>query len=500
MNILAQYNPDSFKNLKDIDDIAKILAPVTFDPTVMNYASLVEQIDIQVREHALSLLREVIEQADLAFRNADGRTQRYYVKNTRKRMILTIFGELVYKRTEYQDRSDKSTFIYIDRKLGIGRRMRYDPTLCSLICQLYSDQNSMIKVGRLVGDRIHAFSPRSDTESHAIPRQTVQQILLRLGRIKPKYEKRKETPSTLFIMADEKFIPLQGEGASESLSQDDLVDGEVSSFKGHKKAMTKMAVSFEGRVQEARKDGTPTERWRLTNKHVFTFPDDTRNFWQDVYDELCQIYDIEKIHYIYVMGDGATWIKAGVSEMKSQYCTSKYAADRFHVEKAIAKLSPDEGVRRMLSNYAAKGMRKEFEELAESARGDAKVSKKAFDDALKYVLNQMAGLKVMNEEARTGCSMEQAVQHVLASVFTSVPKAYDRDNLHVYVSARTSQQNGVDMRLSWLEAYDKFLGNGEKDVDLSKDGLDLSLFDSKKTDPYFHNTLNDNPNARRNWH
>ena len=96
--------------------------------------------------------------------------------------------------------------------------------------------------------------------------------------------------------------------------------------------------------------------------------------------------------------------------------------------------------------------------------------------------------------------MEQAIQHILASTFTSVPKAYSRQNLHTYVSARTAQQNGFNMKKLYLEAMDIFAKTNNASVDLNQESLDLSLFDSKKTDPYYHNSLNDVPNIHEQRH
>lgn len=499
MNILAQYNPDTFKELNSIEDIRKIIAPVTFDPSVKNYSNMIEEIDRAVHLQGLDMIRNVIEQADLAFRNSPDRTQRYYVSNTRPRTIITIFGELTYKRTEYRDRSTKEPFIYIDEKLGIPRHSIYDPCVCSMIYDLYSDHNSMIKVGKQVGSQIHPFSASEDPNLHAIPRQTVQKILLRFKKVIPPIQERPETPERLFIMADEKFIPLQREIRSDE-DPDILIDGEVSSFKSHTKAMTKIAVVFEGREQLVRKNGESCNRWVLVNKHVFTYPDDTKHFWQDVYADLNKMYDLEKVKNIYVMGDGATWIKAGTQELQSQYCTAKYAADRFHCEKAIHKLTKNEDIRKLLSNYANKGMKNDFMKLAESVKEESALSGDSFDKTVNYVSNQINGLKVMNQEVKIGCSMEQAIQHILASTFTSVPKAYSRQNLHTYVSARTAQQNGFNMKKLYLEAMDIFAKTNNASVDLNQESLDLSLFDSKKTDPYYHNSLNDVPNIHEQRH
>ena len=94
--------------------------------------------------------------------------------------------------------------------------------------------------------------------------------------------------------------------------------------------------------------------------------------------------------------------------------------------------------------------------------------------------------------------MEQATQHILASPFTSVPKAYAKENLYTYVTARTAQQNGANMRLMYIKAIDRYVYDGSTTVDFRDEGLDLGIFDSSKTDPYYHFSLEDTPAIHQN--
>jgi uncharacterized protein YbbC (DUF1343 family) len=60
--------------------------------------------------------------------------------------------------------------------------------------------------------------------------------------------------------------------------------------------------------------------------------------------------------------------------------------------------------------------------------------------------------------------------------------------------------NLPNMKAIYLQAMDVFAKTGITSIDFNKESLDLSLFDSKKSDPYYHNSLNDIPNVHEQRH
>ena len=100
----------------------------------------------------------------------------------------------------------------------------------------------------------------------------------------------------------------------------------------------------------------------------------------------------------------------------------------------------------------------------------------------------------MQNEVKLGCAMEQAISHVLASPFTCIPKAYVSDHLHTYVQARMFCKNGQNLIKIYLTACDQTKGRDklnsfDQEVDLSKEQLDFSMFDTKASMPYYHANL-----------
>jgi hypothetical protein len=473
MNILTQqlsqdYPLSSSSALAPLLD--KLISPLDYYPNCRNYVELISTLGNTVQAYTLERLRRIIEEMDYKFRHSPGRKQRYYVKQSRERTLTTIYGEFTYRRTEYIDRYDNRPFCYVDRKLGIRNRERFDAVVQSLIIEAYADHNSMIKVGKIIGDRISSPFNIQASRDTAISRQTVYNILHRFKSIQVPIIPRAHTPDTLYIMADEKFIALQRE------------------LQKRAKQMVKAAVIFEGKELEKRNNGTLTARNRLINKTIVT--ETSECFWEKVDDILHQTYDMSKVKRIVIMGDGASWIKNGVNELKQRHIKVVFAIDVFHFLQAINFITSNDNLRSLLGNYAYNNAKDDFHSLVSSIIEQEPQRKKTIKQYLTYIMNNWRPFQIMTKQVRIGCAMEQAISHILASVFTSVPKAYTRKNLEVYLNYRTLLLNTTDFRNIILTAMSVEAENS-KDVIIPKQEFDFSIFEKKhyKNEIHFLNKV-----------
>lgn len=467
MNSLSQNSQLLNIQSTNLDYFLSLLdAPFLSHMSSLDYALLIQNASSWACSFLKKAFVAAIEKADARFRYSPDRILRYYVKQTRPRTIITVFGEITFLRTEYQCRDTGESFCYIDRKLSLRPRQRYDCCVEARAKELYADHNSMIKTGRILGEQIYApFSLDPNRRFHHIPRQTIYNLLHRTGKIHIPPTPMPRTPETLYIMADEKWIPLQGE----------CTDG-----KSHVKEMVKVAVCFEGRERILRKDGTPTDRYRLKNKYIFSSCSCEKNsFWERFHDQLSYRYDLSKVKKIYILGDGGSWIRSGIQQMTMPGTTVKGALDRFHASQAIHRMTSDKDFQEILTQYLFALNREEFECAAEIAKSYATTEndKKRFEENLAYLRNHWTEFSVMVKEVRIGCAMEQAISHIIASHFTSVPKAYSRKNLPLYLNTRIHSQNNEDILLSHLMAIDAAHGRPE-DVWL-RESYDFSFFDDQ---------------------
>ena len=459
MNSLSQFNAlthldfNQFMNLSS--DTLEYLSPLTFAPSVFSYANFIQDFDSFVRHYALELFKSLLEKLDTQFRHSPDRCRTYYVKQTRPRTVTTLFGTLTYTRTEYVHRHTHESFCYIDRKLGLDKRMRYDPTIQALAYSLYANHNSMIKVGQILGDRIHGFSLQMNWTQLAIPRQTIQNMVKRFKDIPVTINQRSKTPDTLFIMADEKYIPLQNQDESEP-----------------KKEMVKIATCFEGYSKKGK-------RIQILNKHRFYYEENP--FWEQVYDELNQIYDLEQVSDIYILGDGARWIKAGVETFRSSNTTVHFGLDKFHFFQALNHITDNKDIQNTIIDYALHSQRKGIKEIIDVLIQQRPEREQVISDKANYILSNLPGIKTIFKEVKGGCCMEQEIQHTLQSCFTSVPKAFSKKNLPTYVKARIHHQNDVDLRIGYLKAWDS-----DQKPSYMNSSYDFSIFDKKEDTHSYH--------------
>ena len=133
-------------------------------------------------------------------------------------------------------------------------------------------------------------------------------------------------------MADEKWIALQ--------SHDENKEKE--------RQMVKAAISFEdvALVKGHKK------RNQLVNRNVFFGTGS--NFWNSIYDQLCSIYDMNSIKHIWVLGDGANWIKNGTYVFRSDSTRSSFSLDKFHFKQALRRISKDKDIYGVLCSACEK--------------------------------------------------------------------------------------------------------------------------------------------------
>ena len=478
MDIISQLSLDYSKKI--LRELNTLIPQTSYSENSFTYVDMISHIDKFSRSFNTTIIKTYLEKEDLKYRNSNQRITSYHVKVTRERTIKTIFGDVTYKRTIYSDKSTKKTYCYIDRVIGIPRYDYYDSTIKSLVYELSADQNSMIKVGKLIGDRIAPYSNNFRTSSKnsfkAISRQTVSNIVNKYKDVKISY-KRKRTPKKIYIMADEKYVYSQ-----------------VINNKGfNKKSMVKLAVIFEGEQRLRKVDGTLTKKYTLVNKHYIATIKDS--IWDKVYEELDQIYNIEEIKEIIILGDGGSWIKSGVRELTNSNYKIHFALDKFHFNQSLVRITRNSDIRKKLSNYVLNDRKDDFKVIVDSLLEESKNNEKKqkrIENQYKYIKNNWKAILSMYNDVKIGCAMEQEISHTLAAIYSNLGKGYSTNKLETYIELRIKYMNKLNLQ----EIYLKALNNkpNKKNVIEIKEVLDFSMFD--KTNSLI---LNINENVKRSF-
>lgn len=462
MNILShfqEYNQNNFIFSSMTSLYADMLSPFFTSSSTFNYTNIIESLGKGIYSLAQDSLKSWLEDMDFSFRFSTQRKERYYVKNTRPRTIITPFGEVTYTRTIYsfKDGSD-GLYTHVDEILGIPKYDRYDPCVKSMMISLYANHNSMIKVGKILGE--HIFSPFSLDEKrflHTIPRQTIQSTIKNHPQIVFSLKKREITPESLYIMADEKWIPLQSHDK-----------------EGNKqKQMVKAAVIFEDIRNASTNVESKKPRHELINKHIIL--NSESDFWGTTYERINELYDLEKVKNIHILGDGASWIKAGKDIMSTQNTKADFSLDKFHLHQSLTRIEKDKEIRNKLFEYIVlDNDKKLFRKLIEVLISESPHREESIRKEEQYISNNWTAIQSAHFNISMGCSMESAISHYLASAFTSVPKGYGKSNLSKYVSNREHQVNNVNLSKLYIQSLDY---EKENDKIIIKDSLDFSIFE-----------------------
>ena len=197
-------------------------------------------------------------------------------------------------------------------------------------------------------------------------------------------------------------------------------------------------------------------------------------------DVLQERYDMDKVKLITSMGDGAPWIYSSAEELKTSSTNTRFLLDGFHAKQAINRISTKKENRELLAYYLIHDEKKEFKYLVDRISNEKKTERiKRIKKQWNYLQSRWSNA-VEIFQAEIGCSMESHIEHNLATLISSVPKAYSREWLEKLVKLIAMDKNGEDMQVLYLKSLTMKEDNGTVNFNPP---MDLSLFD-KKADTY----------------
>ena len=99
------------------------------------------------------IIKSYLEYIDEVFFNSSYRKNFCTSKGFYQRTILTLFGEITFKRRYYYDNNTNERFYFTDYFLNIPKRKYFDPFICSEICN-ESASSSYSKSGKIIASKI----------------------------------------------------------------------------------------------------------------------------------------------------------------------------------------------------------------------------------------------------------------------------------------------------------------------------------------------------------
>lgn len=464
MTSISQNYNEMIKNLI-INEISKATINLTINSidNVNNYINLIKSFDEVVNKGIILAIKSYIENLDYEYTNSYERKQKYNIKDYCERTILTIFGEITIKRHFFKSKLDNKSFCYVDRKLGLKKYQYFDPYIQALVIEKASEDSiskACRDINELIGNRVTL-----NKKTKYLSRQSARNIILN-SLLSEEVNTELDTPEELYIIADEKWISTQRKK-----------DGSKHKKNDHdKKVMTKSIVIFDG----YNKDG---KRRYLKNKKVFASP--TKNIIDESLDYINNVYNIDKIKRIFVMGDGANWIK----NLPQHYNFNKdidviFCLDKFHLKQALHHLAMSQSYEVYLLKFVLENNKKSFDVLVDFIKNNNPKREDTINRKYEYIISNWKVIQNLYKY-KMSCPMESQISHNIACLTSSRPKGYSHIMLDKILSLRLNNINGQNTKKLFFNNF-----NSIKIKSISIEHLNYDIFDKyKQFIPYYKDKL-----------
>ena len=411
--IFNQFSSNLKKELYKTDNTNK----------VFNYINLISNLDNSLCNIAKQSLITIFEAIDKSYSNSIERKHKYHIKAHLPRTILTVFGEITFTRTFYTDRYNKGSYCYLDRFLGLKKYDYFDPYIKATIVE-YSANNPIPTVVNMINDLIGNRIKLEDKIKY-INRQTIRNIILDSKLSNPE-SKQLDTPETLYIIADEKWVHTQNN------NNEDI--------------MVKSIVIFDGVKDKPRRT--------LNNKRIFASFKGNQ-FLDDTLDYLYYSYDLDKVKNIFVMGDGARWIRTLTNHFQITNETNViFALDKYHFKQAIHHICLDKTLENILVSYVLNDDKKNFKSFCKEFIKTYPHRTDTIKQKKEYIINNWKNILNLYKY-NLSCPMESQISHNLAYLLSSRPKGYSLRMLDKILKIRLLFKNKENIKQLYLNNFNK---------------------------------------------
>lgn len=398
-----------------------------------NYINFMTALDDFNYSFMTNAIKSYFEYIDEIFFNTKYRNKFCVSKGFYSRTILTMFGEVTFKRRYYYDKKENERFFFTDYFLNLPKRKYFDPFICANICE-ESASFSYSKSGNIVANKI---GKRINNNIH-ISRASARNIVMKFDIDNDNYEENKRRIEKIFVMLDEKFVGSQ--------------------FNNGKDHMIKAAVLFENTelVYKYKKKEDSMNRYRLVNSHTCASVDN--ELLNDTIDYIYNNYDVDYLKEINFMGDCALWIKNFPKSSWFKFDNNiqiNFSMDGFHFSQALGNLTTQkyDDVYNALYEYVLDNNKEDFIRLCNEFLDLFPERKDVIESKRDYILNNWNERQFYQNYSYLKCSMESYISHIFADIFTSRPKAYSKKGLRQLLKLRLLKVNNKDIKNMYFNNF-----------------------------------------------
>ena len=398
-----------------------------------NYINFMTALDDFNYSFITNAIKSYFEYIDEIFFNTKYRNKFCVSKGFYSRTILTMFGEVTFKRRYYYDKKENERFFFTDYFLNLPKRKYFDPFICANICEesasfSYSKSGNIVanKIGKRINNNIHTS------------RVSARNIVMNFDIDNNYYLENKRRIEKLFVMLDEKFVGAQ--------------------FNNGIDHMIKAAVLFENTelVYKYKKKDDSMNRYRLVNSHTCASIDN--ELLNYTIDYIYNNYDVDCLKEINFMGDCALWIKNFPKSSWFKFDNNiqiYFSMDGFHFSQALDNLITQkyDDVYNALYQYVLDNNKEDFIRLCNEFLDLFPERKDIIESKRDYILNNWMERQFYQSHSYLKCSMESHISHIFADIFTSRPKSYSKKGLRQLLKLRLLKVNNKDIKNMYFNNF-----------------------------------------------
>ena len=379
------------------------------------------------------LFSEIVTQIENLVFEDSKRKKQYESVRFAEKSLVTKNGKTKFERRYYKDNETGENVCLTDRVLGLEKGERIDKKVKSEVIRKANDQ-SYSRSGKLV-------VPDMDISATTVMRN-VRKNEWKMDIVE-RPEEQKIKSKYIYIQVDEDHV--------KQRNKKGCTISKIITVYTRKRTLTKPDRIPE--VKQVRKE--------LVDKFTFSgLYKDTQEMWEDVAYYIDCTYKKDEIETAFIMGDGASYIKAGTEWIAK----SVFVLDTFHLEEYINHLNYDEYLKTKLKeaieqfdpistenimNEAINKIKEEIEEDEKLGRNVKHLNNrlKKIEATKKYFMNQWSGIEANDiyKDKLTGCCQEGQVHHTLSERMSTDAKVWSEDGIDEMSQLRAFTQNGGDI-------------------------------------------------------
>lgn len=267
-------------------------------------ANLVLGLQKDIFELGRNIVAEVLDGMDEHLRKSGCRKQQWEIIRKDNASVLTSFGRVDYSRTYFLSKKTGERKYLVDSIVGINP---HDRVTADVV--INAIEEAVDSSYRKAGEKASYVEK--------ISKQAVMDKIHNLEVVQPSVIiQHKKENRVLYIEADEDHVAQQKKKrqTQKNPNQRNIL-------------MPKMIYVHEGIDYEK----STTKRKVLKNVRYFGGMRNSEELLPEVSKYIDEVYDVNKVETMYLSGDGAAWIKQGLTWIPK----SKFVLDNYHLNKYI---------------------------------------------------------------------------------------------------------------------------------------------------------------------